>query len=102
MRSIKQTIAEALVLAELLRPSWPSITGRIARSGHPTCFMAEGELKAKLKAVEAELSQAREEHAVLQREFDEARAAFAKSPDADPSSRVFKRAELVFGLDQPP
>jgi hypothetical protein len=56
------------------------------------------QLKVKLKQVEAELSEAREEQAVLRREADKTRAEFAKSPDADPSTPTFKRAKAASEL----
>ena len=85
-------INDAQTLAELLRPSWPTISARIAASGVPTCLAGEDELKEKLKQVESELSQAREENAVLRRERDRTRADYAKSRDNDPNSQPFKRA----------
>jgi hypothetical protein len=87
------TINDALRLAGLLRPSWPAISARIAASGVPTCEVAEASLKEKLKQVERELSEGREERAVFLRERDAARAAFAQSSESDPNSAVFKRAE---------
>lgn len=98
MRATRTTIKDALALAELYRPSWPTISAGIAASGAPTCHTAEADLTVKLKAVEAELSEAREEQAVLRREADRTRADFAKSPDADPTSSTFKRAKAASEL----
>ncbi|HEY4897083.1 MAG TPA: hypothetical protein VII01_13435 [Solirubrobacteraceae bacterium] len=91
MRS-KTNISDVLELAELLRPSWPEINARIDASRAPTCRVAEGSPEAKLKAIEGDLRDLREERAVLLRERDKARAAWSQSPDRDPASAVFKRA----------
>ena len=47
---------DALELAGLLKPTWPKVSARIARSGVPTCEVAEAPLKEKLKTIEAELA----------------------------------------------
>ncbi len=49
--------------------------------------------RQKLREIEAELSEARDENAVLRRERDKTRAEFANSPGNDPNSAVFKRAQ---------
>jgi hypothetical protein len=49
--------------------------------------------RKKLKTIESELSAARGEAAVLRRDFEKAKAAFAQSPTNDPSAGVFKRAQ---------
>jgi hypothetical protein len=91
-RTLTRHIHDALDLAGLLRPSWTATSARIASSGVPTCQVAEAPLKEKLKSIEAELSGAREENAVLRHARDQARAEYAKSRDTDPNSQPFKRA----------
>jgi hypothetical protein len=86
----KHTITEALELAELLRPSWPTISVGIAKTGVPTCEIADP--RQKLRSIELELSEAREGQAVLRRDAEKAKAAFVKSDAKDPSSGVYKRA----------
>ncbi len=86
-------IHEALKLAELLRPSWPTVSARIAASGVPTCEVAEAPLREKLTQIESELSEAREERAVRVRERDKTRNEYANSGDLSTGTQTFKRAE---------
>ena len=87
------TLKDVKVLAAMVLPSWPAINRRIDASGAPTCRVAEGSLQSKLQDIEGDLREVREERAVLLRERDKARAAWAQSPNTDPTSSVFKRAQ---------
>lgn len=85
---------EALELAALLEPTWPTVSARIAKSGRPTCEVATASpLKDKLKKVEAEISSARDERAAAVKERDAAKDAFANSSDMSTSSDEFKAAQ---------
>jgi HK97 family phage major capsid protein len=84
---------DAIELASLLRPSWPQISAGIAKSGVPTCEVAEAPLKDKLRRIEAELAEQRDRRAVAVRERDEAREAFAKSDSLSQDSDEFKAAQ---------
>jgi hypothetical protein len=66
-------------LAQLVDPFDPAVHARIVASGHPTAEVAEAPLKDKLKAIENELSRARDERVGLAKARDEAREAFANS-----------------------
>lgn len=93
MSRVKSTIASALELAELLKPSWPTISARIAASGVPTCEVAGAPLKEKLKAIESELAAKRDERGPLVKARDEARETYAGTEDLSPESPAFKEAE---------
>jgi hypothetical protein len=95
MRLKTKTLNAAKELARLLEPAWPTISAGIARSGAPTMHVAEAPLRDRLRAIEAELSQAREEHALLRREADRAKAAFAAAGTSDPTSAPFKAAQAA-------
>ena len=84
---------DALELAELLKPSWPQFSAEIARSGVPTCEVAEAPVKEKLKEIEAALVQARDEKVGLQEAVNEARAAYANTESLTTDSDEFKDAE---------
>lgn len=86
---------DALELAGLLKPTWPKVSARIARSGVPTCEVAEAPLKEKLKTIEAELASAREARVEAVKERDEARDAYAGIEDITPDSKEFKEAEAA-------
>lgn len=82
----------ALELARLINPFDPVVHARIAASGHPTCEVAEATLKDKLKRVEADLAEARDERVNLVTARDEAREAFASSESMSQDSDEFKAA----------
>jgi HK97 family phage major capsid protein len=87
---------EALELARLLKPSWPEISARIARSGAPTCKVAdEAPLRDRLKAIEVELTQARDDRASALRERDAARDAFASSGTLSQDTDEFRQAQAA-------
>lgn len=89
-------------LAQLLQPSWPSMSEQIARSGAPTC---EGTgladpppaLKDKLRRVEAELAEARDARVDAVKVRDEAREKFAGAESLSQESDEFKEAEAAVG-----
>lgn len=86
-------IADALELAELLRPSWARISAGIARQGVPTCEVADATLKDTLKRIEAELASARDDRVAAVNARDEARQAFAASGNLSQDSDEFKAAQ---------
>jgi HK97 family phage major capsid protein len=84
---------DALELASLLKPSWAEISAGIARSGVPTCEVAEAPLKEKLKKIEDELDTKRDELAEAATVRDAARDAYAGTDDISPDSEEFKEAQ---------
>jgi len=88
---------DALELADLLRTTWQTVSDRIARSGVPTCEVAEAALKDKLRRVEAGLAEARDERVDAVREREEARDSFASSDSLSQDSAEFKAAKAAVG-----
>lgn len=82
MQSPKGIHPDALKLARLLEPTWPAISVGIARSGVPTCEVADASLKEKLKRIEAEISDQRDARVEAQRELDSAKETYANSDGA--------------------
>jgi HK97 family phage major capsid protein len=83
----------ALELSRLINPFDPAVHERIRLSGHPTCEVAEAPLKEKLKRIENELAEAREERVGLASARDEARAQYAGTESLSADSDEFKAAE---------
>lgn len=94
---MKQRIhAEVFELAEILRTSWPAMSEQIAKSGVPTNESVDAPpstLKEKLRKVEAELGEARDERPDAVKARDKAREKFAASESMSQDSDEFKEAE---------
>jgi HK97 family phage major capsid protein len=84
---------DAIELAGLLRPSWPEISARIARSGVPTCELAEAPLAEKLKKIEAEIDEKRDALAEAAKVKEAAKEAYAGNDDISPDSPEFLEAQ---------
>lgn len=82
-------------LARLMEPSWPAMSAQLARSGVPTCEVAEAPLKDKLKNIEAALGDARDELRAAAAARDEARTKYAQVPGLTQNSPEFRAAKAA-------
>jgi hypothetical protein len=78
---------DALELAGLVRPVWQQLSDEIARSGAPTCKVAERGVRDKLKAIEGDLSEARDERAAKVTARDEVKGKIAEADEITPELR---------------
>jgi hypothetical protein len=83
----------AVELAKLINPFDPAVHARIVASGHPTAEVAEAPLKDKLKRIEAELSDARDDRADAVKARDAAREKYAGSDSISQDSPEFAEAK---------
>lgn len=85
----------ALELAKLVNPFDPRVHARIVASGHPTAEIAEAPLKDKLRRVEADLAEARDERVDLVKGRDDAREKFAGAESLSQDSPEFQEANAA-------
>lgn len=83
--------------------AWSDVEGLITASCHPTALVAtaEAKLKEKLKSIEAEVAEVRDQRAEAQKEVDSAVESYANSdaplaPD-DPEFKAAKEARAAVG-----
>lgn len=89
-----KTHPDVLELAQMLEPTWPAITARLAASGAPTALERDP-MMMRVKQLNTQISAMREETSELWLDFEQARDQLAadQTASSNPKSALFKAAE---------